>query len=97
MADSRDTTVHIEMHNGRPWLAADGWGIDVEHAKVCADIARHLVHRDMLNHPLPWRIEHDWTYEVTSVDGHIIAKGMTEEEAQQMIAFAESIAADFIS
>lgn len=37
-------------------------------------IADELLFQQMQDHPLPWHIEHDWTYEVTAADGHIIAK-----------------------
>lgn len=60
------------------------------------DIAEAVVFQQMLRHPLPWRVEHDWTYEVTAQSGHIIAKCMTEEAAERIIAFAQSIMSELV-
>ncbi len=40
-------------------------------------------------HPLPWRIEHDWTVEVHAADGCIVAKCQSDEEAESVIEWAE--------
>lgn len=48
-----------------------------------------LVSHALRDHPLPWRVERDWSHEVTAHDGVIIAKCSSEEEAQAIIAFAE--------
>ena len=50
---------------------------------------RELLFQALLNHPLPWRIEQDWTYEVTASDDYIIAKCRTRQEAEEFISFAE--------
>lgn len=43
----------------------------------------------LLNHPLPWKVERDWTHEVISVDGTIVAKCTGLRQAKTLIAFAE--------
>lgn len=53
-------------------------------------IARDLIWCQMLHHPLPWRIESDWTEEVTASDGHIVAK-TDHQTALAIIALAEQI------
>lgn len=40
-------------------------------------------------HPLPWRIEHDWTVEVHAADGYIVAKCQSDEEAESVIEWAK--------
>lgn len=57
------------------------------------DVAHDVVWHAMLHHPLPWRVERDWTHEVTAADGTIVAKCMTHERAAAIIATAERIAA----
>jgi len=42
-------------------------------------------------HPLPWRIEHDWTVEVHAADGHIVAKCQSVEEAESVIDWAKEM------
>jgi hypothetical protein len=42
----------------------------------------------ILEHPLPWRVEQDWTNEVTDADGNIVVKCQTAEEAQAIIDLA---------
>jgi hypothetical protein len=54
---------------------------------------RDVVFQQMLDHPLPWRIESDWTEEVTASDGHIVAKS-DHSTAQAIIALAEQIRAE---
>ena len=45
-------------------------------------------------HPLPWTIDQDWTWEVTASDGHIIAKISydTFKEAKELIKLVNNIA-----
>lgn len=52
----------------------------------------HLAFQCWLAHPLPWRIEQDWTTEVVASDGHIVAK-CSAEDAQKVIEWAESMEA----
>ena len=42
-------------------------------------------------HPLPWRIEHDWTVEVHASDGYIVAKCQSVEEAESVIEYAKGL------
>ncbi len=52
---------------------------------------RYLLFHQMLNNPLPWRVERDWTYEVTASNGQIVAKCQKHEEAMEIIETAEKI------
>ena len=53
-------------------------------------IARAMVFHQLLYHPWPWRIESDWTEEVTASDGFIVAK-TDHSTAQDIIALAKEI------
>lgn len=57
-------------------------------------IAYDMVSHNLIQHPLPWRVERDWTHEVTAADGTIITKCMTADHAAAVIAMAEQIRAD---
>lgn len=50
---------------------------------------QHIAAQTWINHPLPWRIEIDWTVEVHALDGHIVAKCSTYKEAESVIEWAE--------
>lgn len=45
----------------------------------------------VITHPLPWYVDHDWTYEVIASDATVIAKCATEETAQAIIDEATRI------
>ena len=47
-----------------------------------------LAFQTFLDHPLPWKIEQDWTWEVTASDGCIIAKCRSREVAEAVVAWA---------
>lgn len=57
-------------------------------------IARTMVFHQLLYHPWPWRIESDWTWEVTASDGFVVAK-TDRTTAQDIIALAEEIHESF--
>lgn len=65
-----------------------------ERLATAQDVSRDVVWYAMLHHGLPWRVEQDWTHEVTAADGTVIAKCMTHTRAAAIIALAESIDAD---
>ena len=52
----------------------------------CEDLAFQVY----LDHPLPWRIEQDWTMEVIAADGHIVAKCSSREKAQRVVDWVEA-------
>ena len=54
-------------------------------------MVRYLLFHQMLNNPMPWRAERDWSYEVTASNGVVIAKCQTQEEAEEIIQMAEKI------
>lgn len=56
-------------------------------------IAREMVFHQTLDHPLPWRVDEDWTHEVRASDGYVVAKCPTREQAEQIIALANHIKA----
>ncbi|HEX5774562.1 MAG TPA: hypothetical protein VFY28_01200 [Candidatus Paceibacterota bacterium] len=43
-------------------------------------------------HPLPWKVEHDWTKEVHDADSAIVMKFMLPAHAALFISLAEEIA-----
>ncbi len=57
-------------------------------------MATDLIRCAMLFHPLPWRIEEDWSTEVTSGDGYVIAKCAGPVAAEAIIREAERMQAD---
>lgn len=87
IAAARDLVTSVAHHAERA---------DIAEAKVADEetIARDVVFLRLLEHPLPWRVEHDWTYEVTAADGAIIAKCATAARAAAVVAIAERIRAD---
>ncbi len=46
-----------------------------------APIKREHVLPLLEKHPLPWRVEEDWTYEVTDSEDQVVRKCMTAAEA----------------
>lgn len=42
----------------------------------------------VIRHPLPWRVESDWTEEVVASDGYCIAKCDFPEQAEAIVALA---------
>lgn len=42
----------------------------------------------LLEHPLPWRIDRDWTYEVLASDNTVIAKCKEYSEAEFLLQYA---------
>lgn len=53
-----------------------------------SDLLESVLFQQALQHPLPWRIESDWTEEVITSDGYCIAKCRTVKEAVSIIAVA---------
>ena len=53
-----------------------------------------IVRNVMLSHPLPWRVEQDWTWEVIDAKGAVVAKCMTYARATAVVALAERMAAE---
>ncbi len=49
---------------------------------------RRLVRHLMTGHPMPWRLEFDWTVEVTDANDAIVIKCMHVDEANEIIALA---------
>lgn len=60
-----------------------------EHAAL-----RFVLLHALLSHPLPWRVDQDWTWEVLAADGATIAKCRTPEQAQAVVSLAERMAAE---
>ena len=53
--------------------------------RVQRDIVRSLVSE----HPMPWRTEWDWTLEVYDAKDRIVAKLLSLDEYENLLAFAE--------
>lgn len=51
---------------------------------------RNVLDHAVISHPLPWRVEQDWTWEVTAADGAVVAKCQTCAEAQAVVSAAEA-------
>lgn len=54
---------------------------------------RRLVRHLMTGHPLPWRLEFDWTVEVTDANDAVVIKCMHVDEANEIVALASLLAA----
>jgi hypothetical protein len=66
----------------------------VDPALTSAIVARRLLMTALGEHPLPWRLEIDWTVEVHAADGAIVAKCQTGAEAQALIDAATTMQAE---
>jgi hypothetical protein len=53
----------------------------------------HYVSGLLTRNPLPWHVEHDWTVEVHSASGGIVAQCMNDGQAAELIAIAVDLAA----
>lgn len=42
-------------------------------------------------HPTPWRVEQDWTWEVTDAYGYVVMKCMTEAQARALVDLADDV------
>ena len=54
-------------------------------------MVRYLLFHQILNNPLPWRVERDWSYEVIASNGCIIAKCKSHDEATEIVETAEKL------
>ncbi len=57
------------------------------------ELARHLVRPLIARHPLPWRVDFDWTVEVYDAKDQLVIKLMSAGQAQELITFAADLAA----
>jgi len=57
-------------------------------------IARRLLRDLLAAHPLPWRVDRDWTWEVIAADGTTITKCATGVLADAIVAEAEAVGAE---
>ena len=55
------------------------------------ELARHLVRPLLARHPLPWRCERDWTFEVTDASDAVVIKLPSAVLADELIAFAVAL------
>ena len=58
------------------------------------DALRDMLWHAVLLHPLPWRIEQDWAWEVIAADGTTVAKCQTPARAQAVVATTEAMMAE---
>ena len=57
------------------------------------ELARHLVRPLLARHPLPWRCDQDWTFEVTDASDAVVIKLPSGVLADELIAFAVELSA----
>jgi hypothetical protein len=57
-------------------------------------LLKRLVDNLLDSHPLPWRIEWDWTCEVIDARGHVVLKCPTAKDADELIALGQSVASE---
>jgi len=55
--------------------------------------ARELLWRQIKKHPLPWKVDQDWTWEVIAANGTCLAKFRYQHQAEEMVAAAEALQA----
>jgi len=60
---------------------------------VSPELARHLVRPLIAKHPLPWRLDYDWTVEVYDAKEGLVMKLMNDTQAQELLAFVTELAA----
>jgi hypothetical protein len=60
---------------------------------VSPELARHLVRPLIAKHPLPWRLDYDWTVEVYDATDRLVIKLMNAAQAQELCEFAIELAA----
>lgn len=63
-------------------------------AELPHDVQRTLVQRLIAKHPLPWRIDHDWTVEVLDAKGNCVIKLKSQADAEGLIHFADQVATE---
>lgn len=63
-------------------------------ADLPLDVQRTLVIDIIYKHPLPWRIDHDWTVEVLDAKGRCVTKLKTQADAEAFIHFADQCATE---
>jgi len=59
-------------------------------------VARRFILQELINHPLPWKAEWDWTCEVVAADGQTVAKCASSEEAEAVIKLANKIQREIV-
>lgn len=57
------------------------------------DLARHLVRPLLARHPLPWRLDYDWTVEIYDKNDQLVIKLVNASQANELIEFAIELAA----
>lgn len=58
---------------------------------VPPNLLNRLIFDKLLNHPLPWTPEQDWTIEVTDAKGRIVLKCINYAEANELIDLATQL------
>jgi hypothetical protein len=82
-------------------IGGSGLAFDIDQARLYEAYAqtrltllRQLVDNLLDRHSLPWRIEWDWTCEVIDTHGRIVLKCRTAKDGNELIALAQSVAAE---
>lgn len=58
-----------------------------EHKWLLENLTSELIN----NHPLPWHIDRDWTYEVLDANNGIVLKCQTMKQAETLIKLVDEI------
>lgn len=67
----------------------DSESIEQDPQKLIESLFLPILDQLIREHPLPWKVDMDWTWEVVASDGVIISKNMRQDEAKALIAYAE--------
>lgn len=65
-------------------------------AEEQAAVAQRLIGDLVLNHPLPWRIEIDWSQEVRDKDGSLVTSCLSRRLAEMVVQLATDYSASMI-
>ena len=49
---------------------------------------KDVAHHQLIEHPAPWKIEEDWTYEIYASDGALVAKPSSLKNAVALVEWA---------
>jgi hypothetical protein len=57
-------------------------------------LLEQLIRGKLAHHPLPWRVDYDWTVELYDSNGGLVIKLQTADQAQELIGLAEAYRAE---
>ncbi len=69
-------------------------GEEMTHQSHELALSQAALDSQLRDHPLPWRIDRGWAFEVIASDDAIVAKCPTNEEAEAIVSLAERRSAE---